>query len=148
MPQQISSAGEVINGLYGELWVDGVKKAEIDKFQVVIKKNASTILFCGHPVEDTKMTSVANSGSMEGYHLDSWLAEEIETTQQGRDLRHTIRGKLADPDVLKYGHEAVEILNVTFSQLTAMDWQAGQPGRISIPFTCGKVKFTDKIPVR
>lgn len=146
MAKKIDSAKRVINGTYGEFWCDGRKWAEVDSFQIVLKKNSVAIKFCGEIIEDTKMLSVSNSGSLGGFHVDSCFASEIERTQDGKEVRHTFRGKLADPD--SWGFEAVEVYNVTFSQLTAMDWKAATEGKINTPFTCGRIKFTDKIPVR
>lgn len=146
MATQLDGAMRVINGTYGEFWCDGRKWAEVDSFQIIVKKNSVVIKLCGDVIEDTKMLSVSNSGSLGGFHVDSAFADEIELTQNGKDVRHTFRGKLADPD--SWGFETVEAYNATFSQLTAMDWKAATEGKINTPFTCGRIKFTDKIAVR
>lgn len=143
MATKIDSSTRVINGLHGELWSDGVKWAEVDAFKVVVRKNKATILLCGHPVEGTKMTSVKNSGSISGFHVDSNAAAEIGATQEGKDVRHTLRGKLADPDA--WGFETVNVYNVSFDELTAMDFQAGNVSKFNIPFTSGEIEFDDVI---
>lgn len=146
MATKIDSSVRVINGLHGELWCDGVKWAEVDAFKVVIRKNKATILMCGQPVEGTKMTSVKNSGAISGFHVDSNAASEINATQNGKDVRHTLRGKLADPDAL--GFETVNVYDVSFDELTAMDFQAGNVSKFNTPFTCGLVEFDDAITPR
>lgn len=146
MATQIDSSVRVINGLHGELWCDGVKWAEVDSFKVVVRKNKATILLCGQPIEGTKMTSVKNSGNISGFHVDSNLADEIKATQEGKDVRHTLRGKLADPDA--WGFETVNIYDVSSDELSGMDFQAGNVSKFNIPFTSGLVEFDDVIKPR
>lgn len=146
MATKIDSSVRVINGLHGELWCDGVKWAEVDSFKVLIRKNKASILICKMPVEGTKMTSVKNSGTISGFHVDSNSFAEILATQEGKDVRHTLRGKLADPDA--YGFESVNVYDVSFDELTAMDFQAGNVSKFSIPFTCGMVEPDDVITPR
>lgn len=146
MATRIDSSVRVINGIHGELWFDGIKWAEVDSFKIVIRKNKATVLFCGNPVEGTKMTSVRNSGNIGGYHVDSANAAEIRATQEGRDVRHTLRGKLADPD--SWGFETVNAYDVSFDELTPMDFQAGSVSKFNTPFTCGVVELDDQITPR
>lgn len=143
MATKIDSSTRVINGLHGELWCDGVKWAEVDSFKILVRKNEATILLCGRPVEGTKMTSVQNSGSIGGFHVDSNLAAEIKATQEGKDVRHTLRGKLKDPDA--WGFETVNIYDVSFGELLGMDFQAGNVSKFNIPFKSGLVEFDDVI---
>lgn len=146
MATKVDSAVRVINGLHGQLWCDGVKWAEVDAFKVVIRKNKATVLLCQQPVEGTKMTSVKNTGTISGFHVDSNAAAETKATQEGKDVRHTLRGKLADPDA--YGFETVNVYDVSFDELTAMDFQAGNVSKFSTQFTCGLVEFEDQITPR
>ncbi len=146
MASTIDSAKRTINGTYGSMWFDGRKIAEIKGFQLKSRKNSTTINLAGEILEDTKMTSVTNSGQITIFHVDSGFADEMAQTQRGADLRHTLRVKLADPD--SFGAETINVFNVSLSELTAADWQAATVGEVTTPFTCGRYEFDDRIPVQ
>ena len=54
MARTIDSAKRVINGTWGEAWVDGEKIAECSAAQAKVAKNKTTINLCGQFMEDTK----------------------------------------------------------------------------------------------
>ena len=63
MARTIDSAKRVINGTYGEVWVDGEKVAETTACQAKVAKNKETIYLCGKFMTDTKATSASGTGS-------------------------------------------------------------------------------------
>ena len=52
MARTIDSAKRVINGTYGEVWVDGEKIAECTACQAKVTKNKTTINLCGQFMSD------------------------------------------------------------------------------------------------
>ena len=63
MAKNIDSAKRVINGTYGEVWLDGEKICECTAGQGKVSKNKTTVNLCGRFMEDTKATSGAGTGA-------------------------------------------------------------------------------------
>ena len=71
MARRLDSAKRVINGTYGELWVDGEKIAECTACQLKVAKNKQTVNLCGQFMDDSKATSGSGTGSLTLYKVDS-----------------------------------------------------------------------------
>ena len=67
MARTIDSAKRVINGTFGELWLDGEKVAECTACQLRVSKNKQTINLCGQFMDDSKATSGSGTGSLTLY---------------------------------------------------------------------------------
>ena len=68
------------------------------------------------------------------------LADKIK---DGKDVRFTIIGKLDDPDA--YGAERIRFTNVSFDELTLMDWENNTAGNIETPFTFTDMELLDTV---
>ena len=143
MARRLDSARRVINGTYGEVWVDGEKVAECTACQLKVSKNKETINLCGQFMSDTKATSGSGTGSLTLYKVDSGFAQKMSDLQSGIDRRFTIISKLKDPD--SWGAERVAAYNVSFDDLTLADWQAATVGTVTTPFTYSRYEFLDQI---
>ena len=143
MARRLDSARRVINGTYGEVWVDGEKVAECTACQLKVAKNKQTVNLCGQFMADSKATSGSGTGSMTLYHVDSGFVRRQEGIQNGIDQRFTVISKLADPD--SWGAERVAAYNVSFDDLTLADWQAATVGTVTAPFTWSRYEFLDMI---
>lgn len=138
------SAKRVINGTFGQLWRDGVMWAEATAFQAKVDKTKTDVDLCGDLMSDSKVTKLKGKGSVTIYHVDSTIPrEELEAILNGEDLRHTLIGKLADPDA--YGAERVSLTGVSFDDITFADWKAATVGSVTLPFTFTGIKFLDYI---
>ena len=146
MARSIDSAKRIINGLYGEVWVDGEKIAECTACQAKVAKNKQTVNLCGQFMDDTKVTSGSGTGSLTLYKVDSGFIQRQRELQDGVDVRCTIISKLRDPD--SYGAERVALYNVSFDDLTLADWQAATMGTVTAPFTFSRYELLDTIEVR
>lgn len=133
----------VMSGTWGQVWVDGELWVELDGFQAKYSKNKSDISMCGNMVVGTKVTSVKGTGSLSAHKVYTRNTAQIDALLEGRDVRCTIVGKLADPDA--YGAERVALYDVSFDDETIMDFQAGSPGKVSYPFTFGRREWLDKV---
>ena len=120
MARTIDSAKRVINGTFGEVWVDGEKIAECTACQLKVSKNKETVNLCGQFMTDTNATSASGTGSLTLYKVDSGFAQKQGDLQNGEDRRFTVISKLKDPD--SYGAERVAAYNVSFDDLTLADW--------------------------
>ena len=146
MARTIDSAKRVINGTFGEVWLDGEKIAECTACQLRVSKKKQTINLCGQFMDDSKATSGSGTGSLTLYHVDSGLIEKQSGLQDGVDRRFTIISKLRDPD--SYGAERVAAYNVSFDALTLADWQAATVGTVTAAFTFSRYELMDQIEVQ
>lgn len=146
MARTIDSAKRVINGTYGELWLDGEKIAECTACRMVVAKNKETINLCGQFMADSKATGGSGTGSLTLYKVDSGFAQRQAGIQDGVDVRCTIISKLRDPD--SYGAERVAAYNVSFDDLTLADWQAATVGTVTAAFTFSRYELLDRIEVQ
>ena len=146
MARTIDSAKRVINGTFGELWLDGEKVAECTACQLRVSKNKQTINLCGQFMDDSKATSGSGTGSLTLYHVDSGLIEKQAGLQDGVDRRFTLISKLRDPD--SFGAERVAVYNLSFDDLSLADWQAATVGTVTAAFTFSRYEMLDQIEVQ
>lgn len=140
----MEDARRVINGTWGELWLDGELVSECYKMQAKGNFNKQEISLCGRMAVDTKITSVKYTGSMGLHKVSSRMARKIgDKIKRGQDPRFTGISKLADPDA--YGAERISIKNISFDDLTLADWEAAVNGKIEAPFTFTDFDFLDVI---
>lgn len=83
MARTIDSAKRVINGTFGEVWLDGEKVAECTACQLRVGKNKQTINLCGQFMDDSKATNGSGTGSLTLYKVDSGLIEKQADLQDG-----------------------------------------------------------------
>ena len=146
MARNIDTAKRVVNGTFGQVWIDGEKIAECTACQLKVSKNKETINLCGQFMTDTKATSGSGTGSLTLYKVDSGFAQRAGDLQGGEDRRFTVISKLSDPD--SYGAERVAVYSVSFDDLTLADWQAATVGTVTVPFTFSRYELLDLIEVQ
>lgn len=140
--QQIP-ANRVVSGTWGQVWVDNELWAELSGFQAKFSYNKSAVSMCGVMAEDAKVTSVKGTGSITANKVYTRNISRTDALLQGRDVRATIVGALADPDA--YGAERVALYNVSFDDETIMDFQSGQVVKSTHPFTFTGREWLDVI---
>lgn len=138
------TGNRVINGTWGEIWLDNDYVGECYGFQAKLNFNKEDMQFCGQMEVDTKMISTKGTGSMKLHKVSSRMANKISNNiNKGIDTRFTITSKLADPDA--FGAERVVVRNVSFDDLTLADWEVAVTGKTETPFTFTKHEFLDKV---
>lgn len=143
----MDSAKRVINGTFGEVWLDGEYVAEAYGLQAKVAFNKTEINQCRKLAVDTKITSVKYTGSLKMHKVNSRMAALIiGQIKANREPRFTIISKLDDPDA--YGSERCALKNVSFDDLTIADWEAARNGTIEAPFTYTDVDYLDQIEVQ
>lgn len=145
MARTIDRASRVISGTWGSLWIDGDALVECTAFQLKFNKNKEKVYLCGQFATDTKAMSADGTGSITIKKVDSGQLQREMDMQKGVDRRYTLIGKLADPDA--YGSERVAACNVSFDDLTLMDWKSNTIGEITLPFTFTRAELLDAIEV-
>lgn len=137
------SGNRVISGTWGEVWVNGEKWAELTAGQAKYAYTKSDVQMCGQMAVDSKVVNVKGTGSITVNHVFTRNITRADQLLGGVDIRATIIMKLADPDA--YGAERVALYNVSFDDETIMDFQAGNVGKKTYPFTFTRREWLDVI---
>lgn len=137
-------AKRVINGTFGELWVDNDYMAETKGLEAKVSIDTSEVLQCGTLRKGYKATGVSGSGTITLNKVSSYFTKKIsEKLKKGETLRATIISNLEDPE--SYGAERVKISDCVFTELTLANWAAGTLGEESIPFNFSDWDLLDTI---
>lgn len=141
------SPKRVINGTYGELWLNGEEMGETTGLTVKIKLNTQEILQCNKFMSGEKVMGGKGEGTIKLHKVTSRMSLKIaDCIKKKKFPSFTIISKLADPDAL--GAERVKITGVIFNELTLADWEAGKNGEQSYPFSFTDFDFIDKIETK
>jgi len=132
-----------MSGTWGQVWVDGELWIELEGFQAKYTKNKTDVAMCGQMVTGIKVTSVKGTGSITAHKVYTRNTAQIDALLEGKDVRCTIVGKLADPDA--FGAERVVLYDVSFDDETVMDFVSGNTSKITYPFTFGRREWLDKV---
>ena len=125
---------KVINGTHGSLWINDQEVSEVKSFQVKAEFQKEEVKIAGQMATDTKYMGYSIKGSLSLHKVNSRMIKFIsDSIKAGKEPRFTLIGKLADPDA--DGVERIAIKNVSFDDLTLMDWEVGAIGQSEHPFT-------------
>ena len=141
------TSDRVLNGSYGQLWLDGVLMAEVYGLDAQIEVLKSEVPMCGTSSGvGKKFTGWNGTGSLRINKVSSsFVRKQAEAVKNGKPLVSTIISKLADPSVAKYGHERVELRGVQFDTISLAQWEAGQLVQQEVPFTFDDFVFLNSI---
>ena len=127
-------AKRIINGTHGTLWINDEEIAEAKSFQVKVEFQKEEVKTVGSMVTDTKFMGYTVKGSLALHKVNSRMIKHLsDSIKAGKEPRFTLIGKLADPDA--DGVERIVVKNVSFDDLTLMDWEVGAIGQSEHPFT-------------
>jgi hypothetical protein len=137
-------ASKVINGTWGEVWLDSDLVSEATSLQATVTLQKTKIAMCGKLAQDTKVTGVECKGTLKLLKTSSRMIQKVnDNLLKGKETVCTIVSALEDPD--SFGAERLSISDAKFDQLTLMNWEAAKNGEESIPFTFTTWKFLDTI---
>ena len=135
---------KVINGTYGELWIDDDYMAETTGLEAKVTLEKTEVNQAGTLAKGQKVTGIEGKGTIKLNKVTSYFAKKLsDSIKQGKTPVCTIISKLADPDAL--GVERVKITGVTFDELTLADWEVKKLAEESVPFTFTGWDFLDTI---
>ena len=141
------AAKRVINGTFGECWLDGDKASECKGLDAKVELNKEEIPVCGKLGTDTKVMGYKGTGSVKLYKTNSRMIEKLsDAIKNGEELRLQILSALKDPAA--FGAERVLIKDASFDDLTLAQWEAAQKGEIDAPFTFTDWEAVDTIQPR
>ena len=125
---------KVINGTHGSLWINDQEISEVKSFQVKAEFQKEEVKIAGQMATDTKYMGYSVKGSLSLHKVNSRMIRFISNSiKAGKEPRFTLIGKLADPDA--DGVERIVVKNVSFDDLTLMDWTVGEISSSEHPFT-------------
>lgn len=128
------NASQVINGTWGEMWLNGDKMAECTSLQAKVSLKKTAVPMCGTLAEGQKVTGIELKGTMKLNKVTSKMIRLLsDSIKKGKTPEFTIMSALKDPDAL--GTERVVLKGVTFDELTLIDWEVKKLADESFPFT-------------
>lgn len=138
------TAQQVINGTWGELWIDGTYMAEVTGFEAKVTLEKSDVNMTRKLAKAQKVTGYSCSGTVTMNKVSSYFIKKLnDDMKAGKQTSCTIISKLDDPDSL--GAERVVVKDAVFDELTLANWKAKELGEESVPFTFSDWDFLDTI---
>ena len=134
----------IMNGTFGECWLDGDYVGECYKAQAKVEFTKEEIKQCGTFFTDNKVVGCKGTGSLTMHKVNSRMAINVANMVRNKqDVRFTVISKLADPDA--FGAERCAVYGVSFDDLTLFDWEAGTVGEVETPYTFTTYKYLDSV---
>lgn len=125
---------QVINGSWGEAWLDGDYLAEIKGLEARIAIEYEDIDRPRRLGKGKKMIGFEGTGTLKLHKVTSRFIKLLsDNLKQGKQTSFTVISKLDDPDAL--GAERIMLKNVTLGELTLANWEAKTNGEEEIPFS-------------
>lgn len=139
-------AQRVINGTFGEVWVDDDYMAEAVSLNAKVSLEKQEVNQTGTLAKGYKVTGVDGKGTLKLNKVTSYFIKKLsDNLKAGKTTVCKIMSNLADPDA--FGAERVMLSNCVFDELTLIDWEAKKLGEESIPFTFSDWEVLDAIEV-
>lgn len=124
----------VINGTFGEVWVDDDYMAEVTALEAKVSLEKTEVNQVGTLAKGYKVTGIDGKGTFKMNKVTSYFIKKLSAnTKAGKTTTCTIISKLADPDAL--GAERIQLNGCTFDELTLVNWEAKKLGEESIAFS-------------
>lgn len=124
---------QVINGTYGEAWVDSDYMADVTGVEATIDIDYEDINRPRKLSTGKKMIGWSGTGSLKFNKTTSRFIRLMgDNLRAGRQTAVDVITKLDDPDAI--GAERVVLKNVVFENLTLANWEAKTTGEGEAPF--------------
>lgn len=143
MPR-VHAPENVINGSYGEIWIDDDYYAAVQSFEINVEMTKGDVKYPRDLWGYKKVTELAGTGSVtlqkvtsSGYNL---MHNKIS---QGKTPVFKILAKLADPDA--FGVERIMVKNVTFNSMPLMNFSHAELGEETLDFDFAGYEVYDSI---
>lgn len=140
------NASNVINGTYGEVWLDDMYMAQTTGLEAKTSVKKTDVNMVGRLSPGKKVTGIENKGTLKMNHVTSELKIKVaEYIKQGKTPYFTLISKLADPDAVRNQAERVKLTGLTFDEVTLVDFENGKLGEELYPFEYEDFEFLDTI---
>lgn len=143
----MAKAERVINGTFGEVWLEGDKVAECYGLEAKVEFEKEEVPMCGQLGVDTKLMGYKGTGSLKMHKMNSRMVLKLsDKVKAGSNPRLQILSALKDPAA--DGGERVLIKDAAFDDLTLAGWEAKVKGEVECPFTFTDWELLDTIQPR
>lgn len=137
---------QVINGTFGEVWLNDDYLAEVTGLEAKASVKKSDVPMVRRLSPGKKVTGVENKGTLKMNHVSSNTKKKIaDEIKAGKTPTFTIISALSDPDAIGGQTERVKLTGVTFDEVTLADFENGKLGEESYPFEFEDFEFLDAI---
>ena len=134
----------VINGTFGEVWVDGDYMSESTGMEAKVTLEKTEVNQSGTLSKGYKVTGIEGKGKIKLNKVTSYfITKPSENLKKGKTTTATIISNLKDPDAL--GNERIQLNGCVFDELTLINWEAKKLIEEEIPFTFTSWEVLDKI---
>lgn len=138
------NSSQVINGSFGELWINGTYMAEVTAFQATVTVDKADINIAGQLGKFSKVIGYEGKGTIKVNKVSSFFINLMSSNiQAGIQTTATIISALDDTDAL--GAERISINDAVFDEMSLANWEAKKAGEDSIPFTFTSWSLLDTI---
>ena len=135
---------KVINGTFGELWIDDYYMSEVTGLQAKVSLEKTEVNQTGTLAKGYKITGIDCKGTVKLNKVSSYFINILsENLKAGKTTTFTIISILADPD--SDGMEKIKLTGCTFDEMTLADWEAKKLGEESYAFTFTGWEVMDSI---
>ncbi len=125
---------KVINGTWGEVWIDEDYMAESIGLEAKITLEKTEVNQTRTLTKGYKITGIDCKGTIKLNKVTSYFIKRIsENLKNGKTTVCSIISKLEDPD--SDGEERILLTGCTFDELTLINWESKKLLEESIPFT-------------
>lgn len=138
-------SNKVINGTFGELWIDDYYLAEVTGFEAKVTIEKTEVNQTGTLEKGYKTVGVDCKGTVKLNKVTSYFINLLATNiKAGKSTVCTIISKLQDPE--SNGAERIKLTGCTFDELPLANWESKKLAEESIPFTFTGFELLDTIP--
>ncbi|MCI8408703.1 MAG: phage tail tube protein [Lachnospiraceae bacterium] len=135
---------QVINGTFGQLWIDDMYMAEVTGLEAKVSIEKQEVNQVGTLAKGYKVTGVDCKGTAKFNKVTSYFINLMsDNLKAGKTTTCTIISKLADPE--SNGAERIKFTGCTFDELTLANWEAKKLGEESVPFSFTGWEVLDSI---
>lgn len=137
-------SNQVINGTWGELWIDDEYIGEVTSCKAEVSISYSDISMVRSLTAGKKLTKMEGKGSVKLHHVRTNISKSIsDKLKRGKTPDYKILSKLDDPDAL--GAERVVFYHCKFDKAILMDWEVQKNTEESYSFTFEDWEYLDHI---
>ena len=134
----------VINGTFGELWVDDYYMAEVTGLEAKVSHEKTEVNQTGTLAKGYKVTGIDGKGTVKLNKVSSFFINLLsDNIKAGKTTVCKITSKLTDPDAT--GTEKIVLTGCTFDELTLANWEAKKLGEESVAFSFTGWSIEDSI---
>ncbi len=135
---------QVINGSYGELWIDDDYMAEATALEAKLKLETAEVPKNRTLHKGYKVVGITGDGTIKLNKITSYFTKKVlGNLKAGKATRATVISNVDDPEAL--GAERIRINDCVFTELTLANWENGKILEEEMPFNFTDADLLDEI---